>query len=443
MSAVSRATLLRAFARARWGYRFADRRAFLGWQHAQLMGFLQGPLRRAPFYRDLAAQTVTDLPVVDKPRMLAAFEAFNSVGVSLRDALAVAERAERERDFAPSLPGGVTVGLSSGTSGQRGVFLVSARERSVWAGTMLARILTPQHLRRLLNPLAAPLRVAFFLRANSNLYTSVQSRRLRFAFYDLLQPLDALAAAAVAQQPDVLVAPASVLRALAQQRLRIAPAQVVSVAEVLEDDDRAAIVAAWGVAPAQVYQCTEGLLGQTCSHGSLHLNEEFVHFEPEWLDAARTRFVPRLTDFSRTTQVFARFRLDDVLRVDPTPCPCGRVTTRIAAIEGRCDDVLWLPSLTSDALAPLFPDLVRRAFALAAPHCADYRVEQRDGACTVRLQPQADTRAQRDALAREWQATCAQAGLRAPGLQFAPWQDPPAHAKRRRITRVTPPHAAD
>jgi putative adenylate-forming enzyme len=427
--------LLRAFVRARWGGRFASRAALMAWQAEQVQQFLRGPLRQAPFYQRLGAEQLEQLPVVDKAAMLADFAAFNTVGIDLVAAQAVAERAERERDFAPMLSGGLTVGMSSGTSGRRAVFLVSARERSVWAGTILARTLQGALLRRMLQPFAAPVRVAFFLRANSNLYTSVGSRRLRFEFFDLAGAMPPLLTRLAASQPDVLIAPASVLRELAQLqtagRLAIRPMRVLAVAEVLEPDDAQAIEAAFGNAPGQVYQCTEGLLGQTCAHGSLHLNEEFVHFEPEWLDVERTRFVPRLTDFTRRTQVFARFRLDDVLRVEPRACACGRHTLRLAAIEGRQDDVLWLPARRGGPRQPWFPDQVRRAMLLAAPHFADYQLEQDDAGIVVRLLgpgPGAEAVVQ-----RELERASAAAELVCPVVRFLPFESRRTTDKRRRI----------
>ncbi len=56
------------------------------------------------------------------------------------EASAAAEKAETSRDFTPTVRG-VTVGLSTGTSGARGVFMVSPAERQRWAGTMLAKLL--------------------------------------------------------------------------------------------------------------------------------------------------------------------------------------------------------------------------------------------------------------------------------------------------------------
>jgi phenylacetate-coenzyme A ligase PaaK-like adenylate-forming protein len=61
-------------------------------------------------------------------------EKLNRPGITLEQATEVALRAERERDFRPELPGGVTAGLSSGTSGRRHVFLAGRGDRCRWAG---------------------------------------------------------------------------------------------------------------------------------------------------------------------------------------------------------------------------------------------------------------------------------------------------------------------
>jgi putative adenylate-forming enzyme len=364
--AFARAATLLAFARTRWGRRFADREALLWVQERRVARFLRRALPRAPFYRLCVGRPFAELPIVDKRRVLADFAAFNARGIGLEQALGVALEAERSRDFRPTI-GDLTVGLSSGTSGTRGVFLVGPQERARWAGRVLARLLSGKALRHLLTPWRPPLRVAFFLRANSNLYETVGGRRLRFAFHDLLEPLEAHLDRLNRHPPDLLVAPPTVLRRLAEAAqgglLRIAPLQVVSVAEVLEGDDERAIRAAFGVPVQQVYQATEGFLGVSCTEGRIHLNEEDLRVEAEWLDREHRRFHPIVTDFSRTTQLVVRYRLDDILVLAEGPCPCGAPSRSLAAIEGRADDVLWSRAAGGPP-APIFPDLIRRAFAL-------------------------------------------------------------------------------
>ena len=436
------ARIAATFARARWGYRFANRDQLLSWQQQRVNRFLDTHLERATFYREYTGARLRDLPIVDKATMLANFDGFNVAGITLDRAISVAEAAERTRDFAPTIDG-LTVGLSSGTSGTRGVFLVSAKERDRWVGLTLARVLTPATLRRLLDPTRQPIRVAFFLRANSNLYESLGSRRLRFAFYDLIEPTSAHVQRLNEIPPDVLVAPPTVLRRLAEmsveRQLRIAPRQVVSVAEVVEPDDRVLIEKAFGLPLQEVYQATEGFLGASCPAGRVHLNEEFVHVEPEWLDGEQRRFRPIITDFTRTTQLVVRYRLDDVLLDAATACACGRVTRRVDSIEGRIDDVLWSLSLRGED-TPIFPDVIRRSMTLASAGIREYRIEQRGETWHLRLDVRdvAENTAAA-AVQREIEALCDRLGVQRPVLRFESWREDAALEKRRRIRCLEKP----
>jgi putative adenylate-forming enzyme len=219
-----------------------------------LQRFLARDLPAAPFYAPYAGQPLESLPIVDKATVLQSFAAFNRHGIELGQALEVAEAAERGRDFAPMI-GDITVGLSSGTSGRRGVFLVSPSERRHWAGVVMAQMLSRESLAKVLRPNGPPLRVALFLRSNSNLYTTLNSRRVEFAYFDINQPIEQQAQRLCARAPDVLVGPPSVLRRLAELCAgRFHPLQVVSVAETLEPDDEPVIEAAFGVPVEQIYQ---------------------------------------------------------------------------------------------------------------------------------------------------------------------------------------------
>src|SRR6202034_951555 len=126
-----------------------------------------------------------------------------------------------------------------------------------------------------------------------------------------------------------------------EHKIDIQPKRITSVAEVLDPFDEKIIEDAFEQPVHQIYQCTEGFLGCTCTQGRMHLNEEFVFFEKEWVDQKNGRFVPIVTDFSRTTQPIVRYRLDDVLVLDERLCPCAAPTTVISRIEGRMDDVLY------------------------------------------------------------------------------------------------------
>lgn len=426
-------TVLRHFAAAR-AVRHRDRAALAAWQRRRLERFLAHVLPRAPYYAPWAGKSLEALPISGKALMMGEFDGFNTRGIRREQAMEIALRAERSRDFRPAI-GDVTVGLSSGTSGNRGLFLVSSAERLRWAGIVLARALPQRLLARLVSPWREPLRIAFFLRANSNLYTTLASARLAIDYFDLLEPVDDQIARLMRARPDVLLAPAGVLRILASAALngglRIEPQHVVSIAEVLEADDVPLIARAFGRPVHQLYQCTEGFLGYTCALGSLHLNETYVHVEPEWLDAEHSRFVPVVTDFTRETQLIVRYRLNDILR-SAEPCACRNPERTIAAIEGRMDDVLWLADAGGTRMTPVFPDLVRRSMLFAGDSVRDYRVRQVGNELEIALESDSvDVSSVLVAaeLARLWD----ELRVRPPRARFVALPPPVAGAKRRRV----------
>ncbi|HHQ8933929.1 TPA: F390 synthetase-related protein, partial [Escherichia coli] len=250
----------------------------------------------------------------------------------------------------------------------RGLFVVSPHEQQMWAAGVLAKVLP--------DDLFAKERVALFLRADNNLYQSVNNRWLSLDFYDLLAPFQAQLKLLQQRAPTIIVAPAQVLRALALEvmagELTLKVKKVISVAEVLEPQDRELLRNVFHNV-GEIYQATEGFLASTCRCGTLHLNEEFVHIEPQWLD--EHRFVPIVTDFTRTTQPIVRYRLDDVLVASEQPCPCGSATMAIARIEGRQDDQLQLPTRSGD-IQTVFADACSRVLAMTLPLTVDYRLLQ-------------------------------------------------------------------
>jgi putative adenylate-forming enzyme len=307
------------------------------------------------FYREYLGE------VLSKKEMMAHFSTFNTKGILKEEAFALAFSAEERRDFDSQI-GDVTVGLSSGTSGNRGLFLVSEKERLSWCGNILAKILP--------SPPWKHQKIALFLRANSMLYQTIQSNTLTFSYFDLLEDPDSLRKKVSRFDPDILVAPPSMLLLL---RGSCHPKRVVSVAETLFSLDEEALKCAFQQNIFQIYQCTEGFLGFTCSHGTLHLNEDLLIFEKERLDSQS--FIPIITDLFRKTQPIVRYRLDDVLVERKEPCPCGCIFQSLERIEGRCDDLLFV-LFPDGSKRPLFPDFVSRKILAASEEIQDYTVVQ-------------------------------------------------------------------
>jgi putative adenylate-forming enzyme len=325
-----------------------------------------------------ASKRLEDFPIINKKIFMENFEAINTVGIKKEEAFEVALASEESRNFSNKI-GDISVGLSSGTSGSRGIFLVSEEESIKWAGYILKCVLP--------KPLLQQHKIAFFLRANSNLYESVNSALIKFSFYDLLQPLEEHIEKLNTMQPTMLIAPAQVLRLLALSKtLNITPKKVVSIAEVLEEEDEKIISERFSQKVHQIYQCTEGFLAHTCKEGNLHLNEDRVYIEKEWIDEGSGRFSPIITDFFRSSQPVIRYRLDDILVLEKEPCRCGSVFTRIKKIEGRCDDILQLKDSSGEPYQ-LFPDFIRRAIIRASETIEEYAVEHKDDGLHIYLEP--------------------------------------------------------
>lgn len=359
---------------------FKNREDLDAYQQKRLAQFKRKTLAKSPYFRAFCHRPLHEFPIMNKSIMMEHFDQMNTAGLSSQALLACAQKSEQSRDFAPKV-GPYSVGLSSGTSGRRGVFVVSPQEQNVWSGSMLAKMLP--------NGLFHGERIALFLRANNNLYESVNNRWIALRFYDLFGDFNQQLAALEAYQPSIIVAPAQVLCAIADainhQQLQLAPHKVISVAEVLEPQDKQKLKRCFPQV-GEVYQATEGFLGCTCSHGTLHLNECFLHIEPNWLD--ETRFSPIITDFTRQTQPIVRYQLDDILVVKQTPCPCGSAELAIERIEGRCDDLLQLPDQQGNKVT-IFADPCARVIVNNLPLTADFRLIQQGH--RLRLQAECST----------------------------------------------------
>lgn len=416
-----------AFLHSRYGGGFASRAAIEAHHAAGFRRFRARVMPRSPFYRAMADLPLADLPRMDKARMMAEFSAINTCGIDRDAAMRIAIRAETSRDFRP-LIGDVSVGLSTGTSGQRGLFLATPRERRLWAAIMLGRY-WPELWRRQ--------RIAFFMRADNPLYRGLSNPLVRFAFFDLLAPLDAQMPRLAELAPSVLIAPARVLAMLAERqaagRIRLAPRRVISVAETLSPEEAAQIEAAFGIRVDQVYQATEGVLAMTCLAGSLHLNERWLRIDREVIDPATGAFCPIIHDFTRESLPILNYRLNDVLIPDPRPCPCGCASQRLARIEGREDDMLWWAAAAGPRMVP--SEAIRTAIACLPQSLRDYRIIQRGRVLHLWLDgaaPGAEA-----ALRASLAALAGQMGAVLPELAFHAGLPPETDAKRRRI-RVEP-----
>ena len=134
---IEQLAILRSFLLTRLR-RFASRDQLESWQNRKVQKFVRRTLTRSQFYREqfaakgIAPEDWRACPLMTRELFMANFDAINTRGVKLFEAMSLCQASEASRDFTGSL-GDLTVGMSSGTSGKassRGVFLVSDRERA-------------------------------------------------------------------------------------------------------------------------------------------------------------------------------------------------------------------------------------------------------------------------------------------------------------------------
>ncbi|TPL49637.1 CoF synthetase [Mesorhizobium sp. B2-4-6] len=355
------------FALTHWVSR-KTRPGFERWQAAALRRFLDRDLPRASFYGKAPAH-LADLPVTDKALLMARFDEFNIHGLTAAQARAALERDGRA--------GSLTVGASTGTSGNRGLFVISEAEKYRWLGAILAKA-APDLLWR-------GMRVAVILPQNTGLYDSARrSRLIKLAFFDLTAGPESWRGALEMFDPTVIIAPPKILRHFAAEDFRLRPKRVFSAAETLDPVDRPVIENFFRLPLDQIYMATEGLFAVTCRQGGLHLAEDSVFFEFE--PAGEGLVTTLVTAFRRQTQIMARYRMNDLLRLSGQACGCGSPLRCVDEIVGRMDDVFRL--MSQDGPILVTPDVLRNAVLKADRRIDDFRlVQSTPSSVELRLPP--------------------------------------------------------
>jgi putative adenylate-forming enzyme len=382
--------------------------------------------QNSKFYRDLW-QGYTDeewreFPIIDKAVMMENLQELITVDLDISLAKDLAQKAEKSRDFSSKI-GPFTIGFSSGTSGFRGMHIVSESEQAAWAGFMLARGLG--------SSIFGKHRIGLVLRANSNTFESIGSNRIKFQFYDLMKPVEQLHQEILNDDLDILICPPSVLSYFVEMQSELKFKRIISVAEVLEDVDRNKIESYFGLTLHQFYSSTEGEIAATCEHGTLHLNEGVMVIQKEWLDQEKGWYHPIITDFRRKSQPIIRYRLNDILVTSNGTCPCGDAREVISSIMGRSDDVFHL-SKHDDTIELVVPDLIRRAIMQMSDEITDYiAIQKSPSQIEIQIKPDNLEDLSIAGFDDLWQSK----NIQPPKLDIKPYTHVPSATKLRRIYR--------
>ena len=416
-------TLIRYF---RTPKRFKSRRSITKLQNRAVKNHVKFVRQNSAFYRKLWEgyddSQWREFPIIDKSLMMENLQDLLTVDLDVEEAKQLALRAEASRDFSPKI-GSYSIGFSSGTSGFRGMHIVSEAEQAVWAGFMLARGLGSSIFKKH--------RIGLVLRANSNTYESIGSNRIKFLFYDLMNPIDEIHESILRDNLDMLICPPSVLSYFVDMDSKITVKRMVSAAEVLEETDRQRIESHFGLTLHQFYSSTEGEIGATCELGKLHLNEDIMVVQKEWIDKEKGWYHPIITDFRRKTQPIIRYRMNDILVSSKTPCPCGDARELIHSVMGRSDDMFHLPTLDGTTEF-VVPDLIRRAIMRMSDEITDYiAVQKTTDKIEIQLKPEGLENLSMVGFQDLWDSK----GIKPPVVEIIPYTHVPSTTKLRRVFR--------
>lgn len=263
---------------------------------------------------------------------------------------------------------------TSGTSGTPGVFLKDPREiavTSALSARMLTDWLSPGELIRIL---LRGLRMAMIFAVDRPVATFTAATQLRqkinrwlpqgIGVFSVHDPLPKLVAGLNAFQPALISSYASTMSMLSQEqktgRLKIHPLFITLTAEGLPEKEYERIAGVFQTKVRNSYAATEcPFMSYSCSQGWLHVNTDWVIFEPveanhQPTPKGQASHTVLISNLANRIQPILRYDLGDSVLERPDPCPCGNPLPAIR-VQGRTGDLLTFPQEQSEpvALAPL------------------------------------------------------------------------------------------
>ena len=328
-------------------------------QRARLADMVAHARANSPYYRELYCdlpdriESAEQLPVTDKKLLMERFDEWcTDRAVTLKAAEALVDDPSRIGEW---FLGKYTVMTTSGTTGRRGIFLVDGRTMAVVTAMMLRWVgdwLSPSDFLKIL---ARRRRMAMVMATGGHFASAVAAARLKerrgkqVEVLSAHMPMTELVARLNSFQPALLAPYASMAALLADEqeagRLDIHPALLALSAEGLPQEEYGRIARVFNAKVGNSYAASECMyLSSMCREGWLHVNADWVAFEP--VDADYRPVAPGeqshtvlISNLANRVQPILRYDLGDSVLQRPDPCPCGNPLPAIR-VQGRSADVL-------------------------------------------------------------------------------------------------------
>ena len=363
-------------------YRFShwSSERILSYQESRIRNRVRFVLRKSEFYRrhysGCDTSDIWSLPVTSKTIMMEKLTLFNTRGLNKDEIIEFCLKAERSRDFSKRLRG-LNVGMSSGTSGNKGVEITSPAEENLLRAAFFARFAFPKKQK---------INLAFILRVTSPAFT-LNKFGHRLTYIGQLDSIENIVRKLGDLQPNIISAPPSMLKVLAREaeegRLHVKPLKIVSYAEVLYPDVREYLRRVFNCEVHEIYKCSEGAIAITCRYGNLHVNEDIVAIQLLNRDGSPTapgnpchKLV--ITDLHKSTLPIIRYELNDIITLSTQKCKCGSHFRVIEKIQGRADDLLWGLRKTDGSRHFIYQDYISRNIISVSNRIDEFQAIQKD-----------------------------------------------------------------
>jgi len=339
-------------------------------QAAALQDLREHVYATSPFYRrfheGLFDRPLAELPVLTKQTLMANWdEVVTDPSLKVSEVRAFIEDLDTPQLFHDRY----VLSTTSGSTGLKGVFAFDRQEwlwgcssharATSWAGAEIG----PFHRKRLALVSSTKPWCKSLLVAASTDTPVLPTLRL-----DSTEPMHRIVDQLNAFQPEILIAYAETIHALALRQmsgqLAIQPQMVCASSEVFTAQARDRVRRAWGAEPFNAYAATEtALIAADCDHHQMHLAEDLVIAEA--VDRDNRPVPPGVYGdkllvtvlFDRTVPLIRYELSDQVALADAgAMCACGKPFAVLAGIRGRVEDTMRMPGAEGEAVA-IKPDV--------------------------------------------------------------------------------------
>jgi putative adenylate-forming enzyme len=313
-------------------------------------------------------------PTINKQIMMAQFDDLNTCGLKLKDVQDFAVEKELKKDYYGYYNDSFVVGLSSGTSGNKGIYITPKAMTKRLPAVFLARSgLSVKYL---------PFRILFLLRVFSQGFDDINTAFMKITYRSTMTEIEELIETINSQNINILMAPPSMLRLMMPQAhlIKVKLKKVITYAEVFTDEDKVLFAKAFKTSIIQIYQASEGQIASSCKAGTLHINEDLVYVElydelNQPINAPGVMAHKMIvTNLVNTAQPLIRYEMNDLIMLGK-PCPCGSHFRTILKVAGRRDDILYFQT-TQGKTQHVFPDLFSRWIITCDDAIREFKVIQ-------------------------------------------------------------------